>query len=103
MRKGCRKKPELKPSIAQMRLLVTSASGTNGHGYGKLLAFDLSGRALGTFSDESRVAEPRGCVPQFPSFRIKDLRAALSPSKFRVRFEAPMLTVGVKRCQKLRN
>ena len=86
-----------------MRLLVTSAAGTNGHGYGTLLAFDLSGRPLGTFSDDSLVTDPRGCVPQFPSFRIKDLHAALSPPKFRVRFEAPMLTVEVKRCQKLRN
>lgn len=43
-----------------MRLLVTSAAGTNGHGYGKLLTFDLSGRPLGPFSDDSRVADPRG-------------------------------------------
>ena len=43
-----------------MRLLVTSAADSNGHGYGKLLAFDLSGRPLGTFSDDSRVADPRG-------------------------------------------
>ena len=43
-----------------MPLLVTSAVGANGSGYGKVLAFDLSGRPLGTFSDDSRIADPRG-------------------------------------------
>jgi hypothetical protein len=41
-------------------LLVTSASGTNGNGYGALLAFDLDGRPLGVFSEDSRIADPRG-------------------------------------------
>ena len=46
-----------------MRLLVSSAKGANGAGYGAILAFDLVGNALGTFCDDSRVADPRGlCV-----------------------------------------
>lgn len=43
-----------------MPLLVTSAAGNNGDGFGSLLAFDLGGRPLGTFSDDSRIADPRG-------------------------------------------
>jgi DNA-binding beta-propeller fold protein YncE len=47
----------------QMRLLVSSAKGANGAGYGAILAFDLLGNALGIFCDDSRVADPRGlCV-----------------------------------------
>jgi DNA-binding beta-propeller fold protein YncE len=46
-----------------MRLLVSSAKGANGAGYGAILAFDCVGNALGTFCDDSRVADPRGlCV-----------------------------------------
>jgi DNA-binding beta-propeller fold protein YncE len=46
-----------------MRLLVSSAKGSNGAGYGAILAFDVVGNALGSFSDDSRVADPRGlCV-----------------------------------------
>ena len=43
-----------------MPLLVTSASGANGSGFGALLAFDLDGRLRGTFIDDDRVADPRG-------------------------------------------
>jgi hypothetical protein len=43
-----------------MPLLVTSASGANGNGFGALLAFDLDGRSRGTFIDDDRVADPRG-------------------------------------------
>jgi hypothetical protein len=43
-----------------MPLLVTSAAGANGNGYGGLLAFDLDGGPLGAFSDDSRIADPRG-------------------------------------------
>jgi DNA-binding beta-propeller fold protein YncE len=43
-----------------MPLLVTSASGTNGNGYGALLAFDSDGKAVGAFSDDSRIVDPRG-------------------------------------------
>jgi DNA-binding beta-propeller fold protein YncE len=46
-----------------MRLLVSSAEGANGAGFGAILAFDLAGNPLGTFCDDSRVADPRGlCV-----------------------------------------
>jgi len=43
-----------------MPLLVTSASGANGNGFGALLAFDLDGRSRGAFIDDDRVADPRG-------------------------------------------
>jgi len=43
-----------------MHLLVTSALGANGSGYGKLLAFDLDGKLLGPFSDDGRITDPRG-------------------------------------------
>src|ERR1700722_4300513 len=43
-----------------MPLLVTSASGASGNGFGALLAFDLDGRFRGTFLDDDRVADPRG-------------------------------------------
>lgn len=43
-----------------MPLLVTSAAGANGNGYGALLAFDLSGRLVGALSDDTRIADPRG-------------------------------------------
>jgi hypothetical protein len=43
-----------------MPLLVSSASGTDGNGYGALLAFDLDGRSLGVFSGDNRINDPRG-------------------------------------------
>src|SRR5580704_11511770 len=43
-----------------MPLLVTSASGANGNGYGALLAFELDGRLRGTFIDDDRIVDPRG-------------------------------------------
>jgi sugar lactone lactonase YvrE len=43
-----------------MVLLVTSASGANGSGYGKLLAFDGAGELLGPFSEDARIVDPRG-------------------------------------------
>lgn len=43
-----------------MLLLVTSASGASGSGYGKLLAFDRNGEPLGPFSDDARIVDPRG-------------------------------------------
>jgi DNA-binding beta-propeller fold protein YncE len=43
-----------------MPLLVTSASGANGDGYGSLLAFDRDGRPMGRFSDDGRIVDPRG-------------------------------------------
>jgi DNA-binding beta-propeller fold protein YncE len=46
-----------------MRLLVSSAKGPNGNGYGTVLAFDLAGSELGTFGRDSRIKDPRGlCV-----------------------------------------
>jgi hypothetical protein len=43
-----------------MVLLVTSASGANGAGYGKLLAFGEDGQLLGSFSEDARIVDPRG-------------------------------------------
>ncbi|HTX49866.1 MAG TPA: hypothetical protein VME40_10800 [Caulobacteraceae bacterium] len=47
-----------------MPLIVTSASGANGNGYGALLAFDRDGKALGRFSDDDRIVDPRGLAPE---------------------------------------
>lgn len=41
-------------------MLVSSASGVNGSGYGAILAFDSDGRLLGVFSDDDRIKDPRG-------------------------------------------
>jgi len=43
-----------------MPLLVTSAAGANGDGYGALLAFDDDGAPIGPFTRDSRIADPRG-------------------------------------------
>jgi DNA-binding beta-propeller fold protein YncE len=43
-----------------MRILVTSAAGANGNGYGALLSFDSDGKPLGVFSDDARIVDPRG-------------------------------------------
>jgi WD40 repeat protein len=43
-----------------MALLITSASGASGNGFGALLAFELDGRPRGTFIDDDRIVDPRG-------------------------------------------
>jgi hypothetical protein len=43
-----------------MPLLVTSASGANGNGFGALLAFELDGTFRGPFIEDDRIADPRG-------------------------------------------
>src|SRR5579863_5332286 len=43
-----------------MPLLVTSASGANGNGFGALLAFELDGTLRGPFIEDDRIADPRG-------------------------------------------
>src|SRR5580704_15353302 len=43
-----------------MPLLVTSASGANGDGFGALLSFELDGTLRGTFIDDDRILDPRG-------------------------------------------
>src|SRR5580704_16535737 len=59
----CRRGKDPARWTIRMRLLVSSAKGANGAGYGAVLAFDLVGNALGTFCDDSRIADPRGmCV-----------------------------------------
>jgi DNA-binding beta-propeller fold protein YncE len=42
------------------RILVTSASGANGDGYGTVLSFSAGGELAGPFSDDPRVTDPRG-------------------------------------------
>lgn len=45
------------------RVLVSSASGVNGDGYGTILVFDLDGQQLAPFSDDRRLTDPRGlCI-----------------------------------------
>lgn len=43
-----------------MSMIVTSAAGINGDGYGALLAFAHDGSSLGRFSDDARIMDPRG-------------------------------------------
>jgi hypothetical protein len=43
-----------------MPILVTSASGINGNGYGALLAFKRDGTLIGPFNDDSRIVDPPG-------------------------------------------
>ncbi len=43
-----------------MRILVTSASGANGNGYGAILGFGPGGELTGPFSSDARIADPRG-------------------------------------------
>jgi DNA-binding beta-propeller fold protein YncE len=42
------------------RMLVTSASGANGGGYGTVLSFSAGGELAGPFSDDPRITDPRG-------------------------------------------
>jgi DNA-binding beta-propeller fold protein YncE len=42
------------------RILVTSASGANGDGYGTVLSFSAGGVLAGPFSDDPRITDPRG-------------------------------------------
>jgi DNA-binding beta-propeller fold protein YncE len=43
-----------------MHILVTSASGANGNGYGAILGFGCEGEFRGPFSSDPRIADPRG-------------------------------------------
>jgi DNA-binding beta-propeller fold protein YncE len=43
-----------------MRILVTSASGANGNGYGTILGFGPDGACTGPFSSDPRITDPRG-------------------------------------------
>jgi hypothetical protein len=42
------------------QLLITSASGANGDGYGALLSFTADGQLKGPFSQDHRIRDPRG-------------------------------------------
>jgi DNA-binding beta-propeller fold protein YncE len=43
-----------------MTLLVTSAAGANGAGYGRILVFTDDGKPTGVFGDDPRIVDPRG-------------------------------------------
>ena len=43
-----------------MRILVTSASGANGNGYGAVLGFGPEGEFIGPFTGDPRITDPRG-------------------------------------------
>jgi hypothetical protein len=43
-----------------MRVLVTSAGGANGDGYGAILGFGPDGEFTGPFGTDPRIADPRG-------------------------------------------
>jgi hypothetical protein len=43
-----------------MRILVTSASGANGNGYGAILGSGPDGEFTGPFSSDPRITDPRG-------------------------------------------
>ena len=43
-----------------MRILISSASGVNGNGYGAILGFGPEGEFTGPFSGDPRIADPRG-------------------------------------------
>jgi hypothetical protein len=58
-----------------MPLLVTSASGANGNGYGALLAFDHDTGPPPVFSQDPRIADPRGLAAQ-PEERLIFLNSA---------------------------
>jgi DNA-binding beta-propeller fold protein YncE len=49
-----------KEAHAVTRLVVTSASGPNGEGYGAVLRFTADGELIGVFCDDDRVSDPRG-------------------------------------------
>lgn len=52
--------PTTQPIRPGARLVVTSAAGANGKGYGALLAFDRVGGPLGPFTTDDRISDPRG-------------------------------------------
>jgi DNA-binding beta-propeller fold protein YncE len=42
------------------QILITSAGGANGNGYGAILAFTADGALTGPFSEDRRITDPRG-------------------------------------------
>src|SRR5579862_2880429 len=42
------------------RILVTSACGANGNGYGAILGFNAAGALTGLFCQDRRITDPRG-------------------------------------------
>jgi hypothetical protein len=47
---------------AMSRVIVTSASGANGEGYGAVLSFTSEGELIGRFCEDDRIGDPRGLV-----------------------------------------
>ena len=50
----------LRERVVVMHILVTSASGANGNGYGAILGFGPEGEFTGPFSSDPRIGDPRG-------------------------------------------
>ena len=48
-----------------MPLVVTSAFGVNGDGYGALLAFDRNGAPLGAFCNDPRIFDSQVARPSY--------------------------------------
>jgi hypothetical protein len=57
------------------RLIVTSASGSNGDGYGTVLAFTSEGELMGRFGNDDRIGDPRGLVLHPVRARAGTIRA----------------------------
>lgn len=47
-------------TVRTVNILVTSAAGANGDGYGSIVIFSLDGRALGAFGGDHNITDPRG-------------------------------------------
>jgi hypothetical protein len=61
-----------------MRILVTSASGASGNGYGAILGFGSEGEFTGPFSSDPRITDPRG-LSLDPSGALVYLNPGRSP------------------------
>ncbi len=78
-----------------MHILVTSASGANGDGYGAILGFSAEGESTGPFSSDPRIVDPRGLALD-PSGALVYLNSgddrvlALDPHGYVVRDSGPI-------------
>jgi hypothetical protein len=64
-----------------MRILVTSASGANGNGYGAILGFGPEAEFTGPFSSDPRITDPRGLALDPSAGRPRRRHPALSGSR----------------------
>src|ERR1700728_2086470 len=52
--------PVSREGTIRVPLLITSAAGVNGDGYGALLRFNRNGSQVGIFCNDARITDPRG-------------------------------------------